>query len=286
MSTQSKKITFISTLAVIPLGIIVFRNFITTRKGWSIPEVQFQTIFWCVRALLAPLIVLYVIRYWTDVNRIYRLVFTQVIGVTTYLFLHWSMSFFLCKLLLKDFDQRNWNLFNIVKDESILLNFFSYIIPVFVFYLWIYVERFGKATSQAILLEQELADSKFERFGQTENLNPAPAKETLDKLTIKTGTKITIVPVNTIAYLQADGPYVKIVTEEKSHLLNTPLYELYKLLPESFLRVHRSRIVNIEFIRQVRSLQNGDYVLELKNDVEIRASRTYREGLRAALGHL
>jgi two-component system, LytTR family, response regulator len=50
--------------------------------------------------------------------------------------------------------------------------------------------------------------------------------------------------------------------------------------------VHRSSIVNIKFIRETRSLLNGDYVLVLKNGNEIRASRTYRERLRSVLGKL
>jgi hypothetical protein len=235
MNSHSKKVISISILTAIPLVVIVFRSFIITRRGWSTPEIQFQTIYWMVRVALAPLVVLYIVGFWTDVNRFFLLSLRQLTGFSSYLFLHWSISFILCKLLLTDFDPRNWNLFNIIKNESSQLNFLCYTISVFVFYLWVYVERYGKASGQAALLEGELTDSKRESLNQKKNLESKLPKDKLDKLTIKTGSKVNIVPVQSITYLQADGPYVKIVTNDKVHLLNTPLYELQKQLPESLL---------------------------------------------------
>lgn len=286
MNSLSRKVIAVSSLAILPLAVIVFKSFIITRRGWSIPEIQFQTIFWIVRTVLAPFVVLYSVKFWTEINRGYLLLLRQTIGFMAYLFLHGVISFGLCKLFLEDFDPRNRNLFNIIKDNSLLQNFLSYVISVFIFYLWVYFERYREEARKSAILETELADSKLGLLKHEKNLKSKSAKETLDKLTVKNGSKVTVISVQSIAYLQASGPYVKIITDDRVYLLNTPMYELQRMLPPAFLRVHRSYIVNIEFIKQVNSLLNGDYTLILKNGNGIRASRTYRENLRAALGKL
>lgn len=286
MNSLSRKVFVISCLTILPLAVMVIKSFILTRRGWSIPEIQFQTIFWIVRTLLAPLVVLYSVKFWTEINRAYLLLLRQAIGFMAYLFLHGVISFGLIKLFLEDFDPRNWNLVNIIIDNSLLLNFLSYVISVFIFYLWVYFERYREEARKSAILETELTDSKLELIKRDENLKSKSPKEALDKLTVKSGSKVTVVSVQSIAYLQANGPYVKIIADDRVYLLNTPMYELQRMLPPAFLRVHRSYIVNIEFIKQVKSLLNGDYTLILKDGSEIRASRTYREDLRAALGQL
>jgi two-component system LytT family response regulator len=56
-----------------------------------------------------------------------------------------------------------------------------------------------------------------------------------------------------------------------------------KLDPQKFLRIHRSTIVNIERIKDIRPLYKGDYVITLTSGVSLKASRGYRHGLRPLL---
>ena len=49
------------------------------------------------------------------------------------------------------------------------------------------------------------------------------------------------------------------------------------LEPDKFFRVHRSYIVNIEWIKEMRPWSHGDYVIYLKNDEKVQLSRRYRD---------
>jgi len=81
-----------------------------------------------------------------------------------------------------------------------------------------------------------------------------------------------------IIYFRAEGPYVQVITADKTYLITEPIYELESLVdPSKFARVHRSVIVQINAIKTIQSLLNGDHILILKNGKEIRASRTYKE---------
>ncbi len=107
----------------------------------------------------------------------------------------------------------------------------------------------------------------------------------LSKIILKSGSKTDIIPINEILFFRGDGIYVQVVTKDKTYLYNEkPLYELQALLPPSyFIRIHKSYIVNFHFIRGVKSLLNGDCTVLLKNNREIRASRTYKDKLKYVL---
>lgn len=57
------------------------------------------------------------------------------------------------------------------------------------------------------------------------------------------------------------------------------LLNLETLLPPSFIRVHKSVIVNTAHIKELQSLMNGDYIIRLKNGQEVKLSRNYRDRL-------
>jgi two-component system LytT family response regulator len=99
---------------------------------------------------------------------------------------------------------------------------------------------------------------------------------------VKTGSRTDLIPVENVQYFQAEGSYVQVVTENKNYLINESMYELDTSLdPSLFVRVHRSIIVNINYINSIQSLLNGDHMLLLKNGKKIRASRTYKDKIKA-----
>jgi two-component system, LytTR family, response regulator len=97
----------------------------------------------------------------------------------------------------------------------------------------------------------------------------------------KTGSKTDLISVHDIQYLHAEGAYVQLVTNTKTYLIPQPIYELESSLdPSQFARVHRSVIVNINCVKSIQSLLNGDHELLLTNGKKIRASRTYKETIK------
>jgi two-component system, LytTR family, response regulator len=128
-------------------------------------------------------------------------------------------------------------------------------------------ERFDKALEKAI---------KYIRFLKIAGKSPC-----LEVLTVKSGTRTIIVPVNEIESFQSDGAYVQITTTEKSWLMNNPLYELEaRLDPNRFLRIHKSAIVNTAAVKEINSLPNGDCIIKLRSGKELRGSRTYKLRIR------
>jgi two-component system LytT family response regulator len=100
----------------------------------------------------------------------------------------------------------------------------------------------------------------------------------LTQLPVKTGVKTELVDMDEIIFFRAEGSYVQVITADKNYLITEPIYELESLVdPSKFARVHRSVIVQINAIKTIQSLLNGDHILILKNGKEIRASRTYKE---------
>jgi two-component system LytT family response regulator len=51
--------------------------------------------------------------------------------------------------------------------------------------------------------------------------------------------------------------------------------------PETFLRVHRSIVVNVRRIKELESVQHGEYMITLQNGIRLKSGRTYHEKLQA-----
>ena len=103
----------------------------------------------------------------------------------------------------------------------------------------------------------------------------------ISQLPVKTGGRTELIDVDDIFYFQAEGAYVQVFASNKTWLITEPVYELETLLdPQTFARVHRSVIVQVNAVRSIQSLLNGDHILLLKNGKEIRASRTYKEKIK------
>ena len=101
------------------------------------------------------------------------------------------------------------------------------------------------------------------------------------KLSVKVGTRIRLVSLMNILYVQACGDYVDIATLS-GEILHTKeqITRLENRLPAYlFARVHRSYIVNTEYIQEIRTRQN-DYDLVLSNGTVIASSSIYRKHLR------
>jgi two-component system LytT family response regulator len=117
----------------------------------------------------------------------------------------------------------------------------------------------------------------------------APAarpKPPLDRIVVKGPHRVRLLPVEQITWIAADGPYVKLHTRDgASHLHRGLLGSLDASLDERrFVRIHRSAIVNIEFVDELRQDAHGDYVVVLRDRTEVRVGRRFRARLQERLG--
>lgn len=102
-----------------------------------------------------------------------------------------------------------------------------------------------------------------------------------DKIILKTAKGISFINTNEIDWIEAAGNYVKLHVKDSGHLLRETMNNLEaKLNPDKFLRIHRSSLVNIDRIKELQPLFNGDYIVILQNDTELNLSRNYNDRLQ------
>lgn len=101
-----------------------------------------------------------------------------------------------------------------------------------------------------------------------------PLTEKLERIVVKSGTRIKVIPVEKILYLEAQDDYVMIYTEEGKHLKQgTMKYYEDHLDPAAFIRVHRSYIVRIDQVVQLEPYSKENYLLRLRKGDTLKVSR-------------
>jgi hypothetical protein len=105
-----------------------------------------------------------------------------------------------------------------------------------------------------------------------EVFEPVEVKDAINHVSVKEGNEIHIVPVEDLLYIQAYGDYVMLFTNTGKHLKEQTMKYFELHLPSSFVRVHRSHIVNTSQIIRVELFGKENYSVRLKNGVCLRAS--------------
>ena len=97
-------------------------------------------------------------------------------------------------------------------------------------------------------------------------------------INIKDRGQIFRVDVDTIERIDAAGDYMCIYTGDNTLILRETMKDLEKRLdPRRFQRVHRSTIVNLDLVKQVRPHTNGECFLVLDSGAQVKVSRSYRD---------
>lgn len=108
-----------------------------------------------------------------------------------------------------------------------------------------------------------------------------PLTDTLERIVVKTGIKIRIIPVDKIIYLEAQDDYIMVYTDEGKHLKQgTMKYYEDHLDNSRFIRVHRSYIVRIDQVTQLEPYGKDSYILKLKNGAALKVSRNGLKNLK------
>jgi two-component system LytT family response regulator len=144
-------------------------------------------------------------------------------------------------------------------------------------------ERFTKAVekwlSQSTLTQtQKVAE---EMLNSTVSASPAQH----ERIVVKTGTKVKIIPVQDVQYLEADDDYVSIHTQEGSFLKNKTMSFFEQTLdPRQFVRVHRSYILAVQQITRIDPYEKDAHIAILKSGAKIPVSKTGYVKLKGVLG--
>lgn len=113
-------------------------------------------------------------------------------------------------------------------------------------------------------------------------LESEPAPRSLERLIIKARGKIAFVYANEISWIGAEGNYVKIHTGKESFLYRDTMNNIMaRLDPELFLRVHRSTIVNTNFVKEIQPWVNDtESIVIMRDGTQLTISRGYLKALQ------
>lgn len=143
-------------------------------------------------------------------------------------------------------------------------------------------ERFAQALARAKnRLQSHSGDDETRQIIGLLQTIASPQKY-LKRLAVRSAGKTVFVDVEDIDWMEAAENYVQLHTSRARHLLHVPMNTLEKSLdPDTFLRVHRSIIVNVGRIKELQPGPHGEYVITLHNEVRLQSGRSYNEKLKA-----
>lgn len=101
---------------------------------------------------------------------------------------------------------------------------------------------------------------------------------TPDRFLVRTGERYVLVKAASIQWVEAEDNYVRLHVEGESHLMRQTMSGILERLdPKQFRRIHRSAIVNLDFVRELQSWTGGDMLVLMRDGTKLTLSRTYRE---------
>ena len=143
-------------------------------------------------------------------------------------------------------------------------------------------DRFAEAVNKAIQKIGQTTEVKEEAKNLTEARRDQD--EQIDRLVVKTGNKIQILPLDSIHHFEAQDDYVAIHAEAGKYLKLMRMKHLESGLPlGEFIRIHRSHMVNVKMIEKLELYEKDSYLLTLKNGKQLPVSRSGHSKLKEVL---
>ena len=112
-----------------------------------------------------------------------------------------------------------------------------------------------------------------------------PQERWLRRVAVKTRGRTRVVSIDDIDWIGAEGNYLSLHVGGEQHLIRETMNAFEQQLdPQSFVRIHRSTIVNLDRVRELTPLFNADQCVLLKDGTELTLSRSYHDRVKALLG--
>jgi two-component system, LytTR family, response regulator len=139
-------------------------------------------------------------------------------------------------------------------------------------------ERFSVAVQRARQVQD--TGSRIQMAERMMRLLNEETGKYVSRFPVRVGSRIQVVHTDDIEWIAAAGDYAELHCGGRCHLLRETMTALeQKLNPSQFLRIHRSRIVRASCVRELRPIDNREYLVKLSDGSEHRSSRTYAERL-------
>ena len=144
-------------------------------------------------------------------------------------------------------------------------------------------QRFQKALDRARdhLSRERAGDLARRLLALVEEARPAHAMR--ERLMVRSGARVVFIEVRQIDWVEAEGNYVRLHVGDESHLIRDTMHAVEGRLGSQFLRIHRSRIANVDKVQELRIASNGEYEVVLRTGRALRVSRLYRDKVQDSL---
>lgn len=173
------------------------------------------------------------------------------------------------------------SLIRLYTKENLLVLFLINLLVfgLFSYLLFLFSNKIFSLQEENSELEEEIL--KEEKIIIEEESKP---KEFLERISVKTGQKLDVLIPKEIMFLQSNGDYVSIYSKDNVYLKEqTMKYFESNLPPKQFIRIHRTYIVNVDFISSINSYKKNQFIVKLKNNYELKASQSGYKLLKETL---
>jgi len=170
MQGDFKKGFYMFGIWLVPVVLVLIEAAIFLGKAnWKSAYVSYFITFWILRAILAPLIVYYTLRFWVEHSKWLRLVLTHVTGFILFSILFWIGAYFILHDILHrneffgaERTASNIQVFGLIVDNSVSTNTIVYVSTVVFCYVWEFFKRNVSINKKAMELERSLLTSQLE----------------------------------------------------------------------------------------------------------------------------
>lgn len=129
-------------------------------------------------------------------------------------------------------------------------------------------------------LKRQFAATESNRGERLRELIRGVHPESVDRIAIKSGGRVTFVQRSEILWFGAFGNQVKVRAGGETLVIRETIKNLENRLDgDRFVRIHRSTIVNVEHVREIRPWYTGEYIVVISDGHELTLSRGYRANL-------
>jgi len=140
-------------------------------------------------------------------------------------------------------------------------------------------ERFKMAVERALQRKKTEAGNIEDLLS---GMHSTPVRSSYDAhIFVQKSEKLFNLPVEEIMYLEASGDYTVISTKNDQFVSSSGIGKLEELMnPEKFIRVHRSTIINLFYLKEIERHFNGGMIVKMQNGKTFPVSRTYAKMIR------
>ncbi|MCL4159907.1 UNVERIFIED_CONTAM: hypothetical protein GTU68_064411 [Idotea baltica] len=146
------------------------------------------------------------------------------------------------------------------------------------------LERLEKTVKKLSLFKGNLSSQKL--LEAIKEMSTEKETKKMTSITVKKGEKLFFVKLEDTFYFEADAKYISVYTNSENHLTELSLSQLETKLPNNFIRVHRSVIINKNYVAEVQKYFNSRYIITLQNKerTKITTGRSFNDSVKNWMG--